>query len=407
MKKKLICIAIFIATLNSYAQITFEKGYFITNSGEKNECLIKNIGWKNTPTKFSYKLNDSSPIKTYNIEIAKEFGIYNSFKYIRSEVVIDRSSNSMDNLSNDRKAILKNETIFLKVLIEGNANLYIYTDGNLTRFFYSINDREIKQLIYKKYKIKNSGIGKNERFKQQLLNNLKCTKTHFKDIKRLKYKYNSLFNYFINYNKCKNPNFKYFTHASKTKKVFKLTIKAGINNTSLTIQNSISSNRNTDFGNKNGITFGIENEYILPYNKNKWSLILEPTYQSFKAEKKTEDNSVSGGSVISKINYKSIQLPIGLKHYFFLSNESKLYITGAYVIDFNFNSSVQFNRNDGSNLNTLDIQKSNSSLALGIGYQFKKYSIELKYSNRNILNEYLKWSSDYKSLSLNIGYTIF
>ena len=407
MKKKLLYFAILVASLNCYAQITFEKGYFITNSGEKHDCLIKNIDWKNTPTEFTYKLQSSSIVKAKNIEAIKEFGIYNVSKYIKSEVQIDRSSNNINKLSNVRKAILKTETILLKILIEGEANLYSYYEGNLRRFFYSINKGKIKQLIHKRYKANGSKLSENTRFKQQILNNVKCIKTSLKQIERLKYTTNSLSGYFIKYNECKNPKFKNFNQISAQRKTFQLTLKVGLNNTSLNIKNSVSNNRNVDFGNKNGITFGIENEYILPFNKNKWSFFIEPTYQAFKHKKKTENTSISGGYLISKIDYKSIQLPIGIKHYFFLNNDSKIYVNGGYVIDFNFNSSLEFNRNDGSILNSLDIGKTNSSIIFGLGYQYKKYSIELKYNNRDILSEYLAWNSDYKSFSLNLGYTIF
>ena len=41
-----------------FTQIRFEKGYFITNYGKRIDCFIKDIDWKNNPTKFDYKLNE-------------------------------------------------------------------------------------------------------------------------------------------------------------------------------------------------------------------------------------------------------------------------------------------------------------------------------------------------------------
>jgi hypothetical protein len=55
MKNLLLTALLFLFSF-SYAQITFEKGYFINNSGDRTECFIKNIDWRDNPTKFEYKM---------------------------------------------------------------------------------------------------------------------------------------------------------------------------------------------------------------------------------------------------------------------------------------------------------------------------------------------------------------
>ncbi|WP_205635394.1 hypothetical protein [Flavivirga aquatica] len=91
MKKKLLLLFISILSINCYSQISFEKGYYINNAGQKIDCLIKNIDWDNNPTSFEYKELESSKIKMTNIKFVKEFGVYHVSKYIRSKVNIDRS----------------------------------------------------------------------------------------------------------------------------------------------------------------------------------------------------------------------------------------------------------------------------------------------------------------------------
>ena len=54
MKNLLVISFLFYLTF-SYSQITFEKGYFISNDGIKTECFIKNLDWRNNPTEFEYK----------------------------------------------------------------------------------------------------------------------------------------------------------------------------------------------------------------------------------------------------------------------------------------------------------------------------------------------------------------
>ncbi|TDQ28833.1 tRNA modification GTPase [Tenacibaculum caenipelagi] len=409
MKTILSYVVILITTINCYAQITFEKGYFINNSGEKVECLIKNLDWKDNPTEFTYKLTSDSSEKISSISSVEEFGIYNLSKYIRANVDIDKSSDITGKLSDNRNPIFTKEILFLKVLIEGDANLFSYENSNLKRFFFKKDTDTIKQLIYKRYLShtpSNGRININERYKQQLLKSLKCETISIKKIKSLSYKENSLSNFFIKYNQCKNSKTKQF---NKTNNVgsFRLTAKIGVNNSSLKIHNeNFNDSRNTDFGGKSGIRFGLEGEFILPFNKNKWSILLEANYQSFKTQKTTENNSISGGILVSKVDYSSVEAILGIKHNFFLNKKSKIFISVGYLHDFPNNSSILFERGDGSLYNTLDI-KAGGSLVIGTGYKYDKYSFELRYNNRDLLGNYSYWSSDYKSLSLNIGYTIF
>jgi len=74
-----------------YSQIDFEEGYFVSNSGETTQCLIKNAQWRNNPSEFLYKLSEDAPVKKITIKSAKEVVIINSHKYIRASVNIDQS----------------------------------------------------------------------------------------------------------------------------------------------------------------------------------------------------------------------------------------------------------------------------------------------------------------------------
>ena len=316
MKKKLIYIAIFIATLNSYAQITFEKGYFIDNNNKKTECYIKNLDWKYNPTSFKYKIDLDSKTQTNTIKFVSEFSIKNKSKYIRKTIKIDRSTNNIRKMLSNRAPIFNTETLFLKVLIEGQASLFSFSDNKLRRFFYSTSQKKISQLIYKKYK-KNKSIVINQGYKQQLWKDLKCAKKTIKHVERLNYNTNNLSNYFIDYNECNNSKAQNFNAKKNTKSPFSLAFKIGVNKSSLKIYNTVYDYRSTTFENAFNLNFGIEGEYILPFNRNKWALAIEPTYQVFNAEKETE-NEFYSLVYRSKISLKTLQIPFSIKHYFYL-----------------------------------------------------------------------------------------
>ena len=395
MKKQLLFLLTIILSFNCYSQISFEKGYYINNSNQKTNCLIKNIDWKNNPTEFKYKLFENSESKKTSIKSVKEFCIDNISKYVRRIVNIDRSSEIMDDLNNDKNPTFKEEKLFLKVLVEGNANLYLFEDGNLRRYFYNKENSVIEQLVFKSYKTANNKIGKNNRFKNQLWNNLKCPNFNITKVENLEYKKNDLVDFFVEYNKCNNQEYINFEEKQK-KDLFNLNIRPGFNSSKLSIQNGVSSLRDTDFNNELGFRFGIEAEFIIPFNKNKWAVIIEPTYQYFKSEKELTNRDV-------KADYKSIELPIGVRHYFFLNKNSKIFINGSFVIDFSGNSVIDFS--SGTDLEI----KTRNNLAFGLGYKYNdKYSLELRYqTTREILSNYLAWSSDYNTLSVIFGYSIF
>lgn len=395
-----------------YSQITFEKGYYIDNYDQKIECFIKNVDWDSNPTSFEYKISEADASTSIGIQSVKEFSIQNEAKYVREKVNIDQSSEDISKLSNERKPLFVEEVVFLKVLVEGIANLYYYENQNYKRFFYNKEGSDVEQLIYKSYQVSYTTIEKNIQFKQQLWTTLKCPTIDIARVNQLEYEKKNLINFFVAYNRCNNSESKNY-EAQEKRDAFNLSLRAHLNTTSWTIQNSVDSNPNTDFGSKLGFGFGVEAEIILPFNKNKWSLVIEPTYQSFKSEKKYEATLGTPYERSRSIDYKSIKVPLSLRHYFFLQNNSKIFVNASYIVDVPFDSSIESKRIDNnSNAETayfpLEISRS-SNFGLGIGYKFKdKYSVEMRYhSNPNILNKHKMYSSDYNKISVMVGYSIF
>lgn len=410
MKKQLLLMVLLaFLCVESYSQITFEKGYFIDESNKRVDCYIKNVDWRSNPTKFEYMLSLNDVTQVATVETVKEFGINDFSKYVRAKVYIDRSSDQIEYMSSERNPIFNEELLFLKVLIEGSASLYQYTDGSLNRFFYELNNSGISQLVNKKY-LRDGKMLVNSSFKQELLLNMKCDKITSKEIKNLRYSNRDLEKLFTKYNECigldyvnLNPN--------KNKDLFYLNIRPGLNYGNLEVRTStsISNFLNNEFGYKLGFRIGVEAEFILPFNNNIWAVIVEPTYQYYKSEVAKKSNLISSEYLIAEVDYKSIELPIGVRRYFHLNDKSKLFANISYVIDYPINSHIKYFRNsDGEVFYNLDI-RAKRKLALGVGYKYNdKFSSEIRYyTKRNLLNGYFDFMSDYSSISLIIGYTIF
>ncbi|WP_423819363.1 outer membrane beta-barrel protein [Salinimicrobium sp. TIG7-5_MAKvit] len=407
MKPYLLLFLTALLNLNAYSQIKFEKGYFIDNSDQKVDILIRNVDWRSNPSQFEYKLSADGASKNALIKSVKEFGIADGARFVRHTVNVDRSSGNIKNLSEDRNPEYKEEELFLKLLVEGKANLYSLEDGNITRYFYSKDDSEIIQLIYKKYMTPEKSIATNDGFRQQIWNSLKCSDLTIRKVENLDYKKKDLTSFFVDYNECHDQPYTIYEQKQQ-KDLFNLSVRPGLNFSSLSITNANSGSKNTDFDDEIRLRLGVEAEFILPFNKNKWAIIFEPTYQHFKSEQTQEKDNVSGGALISKIDYPSIELPVGIRHYLYLNDSSKLFLNFSYVINFDTNATMDFYRQDNTLYSSLEI-KTKGNVAFGAGYKFKDtYSIELRYNtSREILSNYSYWSSEYKTISMILGYSFF
>ncbi len=148
-------------------------------------------------------------------------------------------------------------------------------------------------------------------------------------------------------------------------------------------------------------------EYILPFNKNKWSISIEPTYQRFEDKGRSKLDKVFNEELFVSVDYSSIELPISLRHYFFLNNDSKIFANISYSFNVKSDVSIEFERGDGIKLTPLN-GKSGNNYAFGIGYKLKdRYSLEIRYlTSKEILENYMAWDSKLQTTSFILGYTI-
>ena len=408
MKNKLLVCLFLVLSMQTYAQIVFEKGYFIDNNDKKTNCLIKNIDWSNNPSEIQYKLDEQDQPVNISIQQIKAFEVENSSKYERFTVDIDKSTTVITNMSYDKNPEFKKETLLLKVLLEGKASLFEYVSGNTTRYFFKTDSLPVNQLVYKSYKTSEEQIAQNKQYKQQLWMALKCDNITIAEVEKLSYKRNSLLKFFTKYNQCNNSAFTVFKSTEK-RDLFNLNIRPGITSSQISISNSSMStpDYDRDFDSKIGYRFGLEAEFFLPFNKNKWAVIFEPTYVGgYKAEKSRLD-SRTNEELKGSIQYNAIELPLGVRYYMFLNNNSSIFLNGQLVMEQAINSEVYSVYSSQRNT-TLEL-KPGTSFALGLGYKFQqKYSVEFRANlGKNVVETNKDWNSNYKSFAITFGYSIF
>ncbi|NMM48098.1 hypothetical protein [Marinigracilibium pacificum] len=368
----IIVISIFIPIL-SFSQYKEGNGYLILKDKSQKQGIIQFKNWDSAPDSITIISNElKEKISTSDLI---EFGVDNEFKFIKKNVEIDIKRRYLGKITNQRIPELREESLFLKVLIEGKASLYKFSENDLDWYFYSIDSSKIEQLIYRKYEV-NSEVRELKMFQQQLNNSFSANSTFEYDYHSLKYKEYMLLNLFLDYN---NTNNDLDLNLSKRTKKWhlNLVLRPGLRSSKLN-EFKISNDQS------NSIRIGLNTKIILPMRSERWAINLEPVYHNleykdlgFKYET-LEFNTSFSYSIIKK---KDIQLYLS-------AGLGTDYIIDQYFEGFNFTGATY--------------------LIGGVGSTYKNFGIELRASSRkNILSEYINYNTNITAYEVILGYTFF
>lgn len=392
----IVLLFFFFPTL---CQVKFEKAYLVDLSGNKINCFIKNLDWRVNPKRFQYRLSEEDKnLLEGNLKNIREFKVENYPKYVRAIVDIDRSATrDIKSLSHDVKPVWEKDTIFLKVIVDGTAALYAQEDGGYIRnfFFKSSIDSTIRQLLHKEYYFNNT-IATSNYYKQQLSLELEC-----KSCPRVSsFTEDELKNYFIAYQKSIGIKESVFDNKTfLTRDAFNFKVTPGFNYSNVSFNNS--PNGAKKFKGDTFFRLGLEIEAILPFNKNKWSIFIEPTYQYVKT------NIIEDSNSEGLISLQTIEIPIGVRHYFFLNDKSKLFINADFrLAELNLKVGNTLLSSGTSNYSYADNKNItyNDAFGLGIGYNNNRLSVEVRYINGQKLGDGYYYDMNYKRIMVILGY---
>ncbi|MDF1694484.1 MAG: hypothetical protein P1U56_01540 [Saprospiraceae bacterium] len=388
----------------NFSQAKFESGYFINSDGEKLNCLIKNNDWKDNPERIEFKLDSVGAIQSVSTNAISEFSIYNTCKYQKHTVIIDKSNEVKKDRYDLKQTDYQEETILLKVLVEGKATLYVFENSNFKRYFFSLDQSKPEQLVYSSFRrysngprlseVKNTKLEYNRYFRIQLFDNLVCKGITNEMVLKTKFKKNSLSDLFHLYNTCIGSSSINFDD-TRNRELIQFRTRLGFGNTNIKALNGIISSFN--FSNKLSFRLGYEVEYILPYANSQWSLTIEPTFVKIYFS-----DSISTISS-AKFNINTIQLPIGLRYNHILSKETKLYGTILHAPEFAFRSTI-----DRGTSQVYNVNSANNFLlrdyAFGVGIVNNKWNIELRHHTKRAIQVSLGPDLKYGVTYLILGY---
>lgn len=389
-----------------FGQTTYVEAYYINNANSKRTGLIKNTDWNRNPTSFSFKATEDGTVESISINEAKEFGALGLIKYLRADIDLDVSSTTANNISPSREPEYEKRTVFLKTLLEGAYNLFEYKDDKTRKYFYSKNgEPSFNPLVSKIYSNNGRDILYNNDFRTQLYQLIEPSKISLKELRNIEYNSRSLTKFFTSL----NPESIVYTKA-KSEDWFRLYLRPGLSfnnldindlNPSSILNNSVSIDPTTNF------RFGAQLEFMLPFNNNKWSFTVEPTFHSYSA---SQEQNASPGSPIERVilaeaDFSSIKLLSAVRYYMYLNDDFTLFLSGGFSFDLWLSQELKVTGITSTDFS--DEFSSSVPLHIGLGLMYNKFGFEVNYHTaQDILTSFNDYSTDYSIVSLILSYRI-
>lgn len=386
-----------------YSQISFVPSHYINNNGERVDCFIKDVEWNINPRSFEYQLTLGGEIKSLAINEVQSFQVESS-KYERYKVNIDMSKSGIENLSYQKGPEFVEKEVFLKVLLEGEKSLLFYKGDGVSRYFIK-SDGEVQQLVYKSYKNEDGDVAENSLYRGQLTVYLGGDELVMKAVNSTFYNEKSLLALFEKYHEINCT--ECVVYKKDKDYTVNFSIKPGVDISRLgtTTTNWYDG---LDLGTRINFSFGLEAEYMLPINKGKWSIFIEPTLIMDKEE--GFEYTTHLGSIYADYSYNRVNVPIGIRYYSFLNDDSKLFADIAISYPLYWNSGLRYYKiatgNFESTLADLEFSKILPGVALSLGYAYKNLAVQLKYNgiNQDLAGNSPSFKCSYNSLSFVLAY---
>lgn len=401
--KSLFCLLIAISiSAVSNAQSIYEAGYFIDNDGNRKECLIKKLPWKDNPTEFEWKKTISSSPKTETIEDIREFGVGQDYQFKRYILEFDMKGDALGFATKSKDPELKIQKIFLRVIVKSATSLYQYTQGGVSRFFFT-NDEHIypELLVYKVFYTPDENekpgekiIGQeNTRYKDQLKNIFKIEN---EDVSAITYTQNDLKNYFKKYNDSKGDDIDY-TPVKKINQT-RIGIVGAVDMISMTHPSPFEEiSEDVEYESTFTPRYGLFIETFIPFSKVDLSFFLEATHRSVSLTGSIP--SVTSGEEDFKVDYSSLNLAFAPRFHIYLSSKLEFFVEGGITTDLDLGS-------ESSEID--DIENNTTNYFYGGGFGSGRFKLGGRvYTSKNISRSTEFPETDMQIISAYLSINIF
>ena len=413
---RLNCIVLFMMLSSGiHAQQNYIPGYIINIDGDTLKGYINYQNWGSNPKKVYFKKEIKDKAIKYVPATIEAFATEDDI-YISA--IIDRSLSSkrVNKLDDYDKLNLLTDTLFLQAVMLGPKSLYYHKSHEGIENFYIKDGENITLLEYKKY-IKTID-------QKEIITEVKTyilqLKEYFKDCESiqgslisLEYGRKQMENIFSTYyEKCstEGPGLKKI----RGRLLFKYGVKAGISRTTLHFSSDVYEHlADADYKSSIDYTLGICADIILARNRGKWSLNNELVFTKYEVDGVYNDYDIGGNYAVinTKLGFSHLKLNTSVK-YRFKMKDSDLYLNAGashgLILQEISNRVDETYYPSGHSIQGQIAIPAIKELELGrifgIGWQKKRYSVEMRYERGTGISNVLFLGDGTRRFFLLVGY---
>ncbi|WP_149867068.1 PorT family protein [Solirubrum puertoriconensis] len=386
----------------------------VNTQGDTIRGEIDYKGWDRNPKSIFFRASGNESATSYGTGQLKTFKVLNEV-YESAYVRVEESPTTTANLSSSSAFKYRQDSTFVRLLIEGPKNLYRYLDAVGKEHFFIRKGAELELLLFKKYQ-KDWQSYEVTPYKEQLEAYLSDCPIIKRDISALPYRRESFVRLFSTYYKCTNAQPE--STLTSDRAAVEFGVLAGATNTKLRFTGATSDFpylTQTNYAPSASPTGGLFLNVVLPRRNRHWSIANELLYTSFETQGfytkllgtnyYTNTRIELGYAHVKLNNMLRYSLPLGKAVLFAKAGVA----TGFVIKERNFREDITY-FNSSSRTTTEQaftaVRSVEPGLALGAGGRFGKFSGELRYeTGRGVSNSEFFTSTTTRTYFL-IGYFI-
>ena len=346
MRKFFFILALLAINAFVSGQSNFVRAVIINNVGDSIYGDINYRNWKNNPQSINFinavgeKLNlDPSSIKGFHVPSVNE--TYASYT-VEMDMLPDDQNVAISN-NFIETPILKKRVFLLQLVMHPALRLYQYTDSYREHFYYKRGNEEPVELIHHYlYNESTKKVDENVNYKDQL-SSLFAACPHLAGISKTKFRKREMQDIFLKYLQCIAPG-SAVDIKKKDKESFKFGIVAGLMLNKFKFKGTNISLVDDNYTDNLSPVLGISLDVGLSRNRNKWHIVNEIIYKSYKTSSSFTRPYGNGYMVTSDVdlNFSYAQINTILRYVFpstaFLKPFINLGIGNALMISENKNN---------------------------------------------------------------------
>ncbi|WP_295334424.1 hypothetical protein [Flavobacterium sp.] len=415
-------LIVLIISFNTYAQKKYSPGYYINQSGQKIEGYIEDNLSYDSPERIFFKSSLESSATEVSISDISEFKIDNNFKFVKYNIAYDQNqvenSNPINRLG--KEPDLQNKIVLLKVIVEGNANLYQAVMNGCNFYYFKTNTEKTPQLlIYRKY-FYEGRVFENNDFRKLLFERFSTNEKEIKDFYNIKYNKDTLTDFFVKLNKADNSLVTQSVIIEKSANKMQYKILAGISGFNTSLKYGNDGNIESSSPSFSSPLFGVEVAKSLGKNYRRSEVFGRLFYQNTKidVEQESRRSNIYDRTLQMNADINSLSLNLGYRYAIVKTQKSKLFLESSigynYVLSGSsivINDEKRYIASDPTFVTSTQIEflgfKPEIYYNVGVGYSLSKYALHLGYStSRTYFDDGVTLKGGFTGFNLIFSYTI-